>query len=69
MSRTVIDVEDDMLAKAQKLTGIKKKVDIVNLAIKKLSRTKEIEKILDLKGKIKWEGNLEEMRKGRIAHH
>jgi len=69
MSRTVIDVEDDMLAKAQKLTGIKKKVDIVNLAIKKLVEQKEIEKILDLKGKIKWEGNLEEMRKGRIAHH
>ncbi|MFA5846106.1 MAG: type II toxin-antitoxin system VapB family antitoxin [Thermodesulfovibrionales bacterium] len=69
MSRTVIDVEDDMLAKAQKLTGIKKKVDIVNFAIKKLVEQKEIEKILDLKGKIKWEGNLEEMRKGRIAHH
>jgi len=65
MSRTVINIEDDVLKKAQKLTGIKKKVDVVNLALKKLVEQKEIEKILALKGKIKWEGNLEELRAGR----
>ena len=36
MSRTVIDIEDKFLKKAQKLTGINKKVEIVNYAIKKL---------------------------------
>ena len=65
MSRTVINIEDDVLKKAQKLTGIKKKVDVVNLALIKLVEQKEIEKILALKGKIKWEGNLQEMRAGR----
>ena len=65
MSRTVINIEDDVLKKAQKLTGIQKKVDVVNLALKKLVEQKEMEKILALKGKIKWEGNLEEMRAGR----
>lgn len=65
MSRTVIDIEDKLLKKAQKLTGINKKVEIVNYAIRRLVEQKEIEKILDLKGKIKWEGNFEEMRKGR----
>lgn len=64
MSRTVIDIEDTLLKKAQKLTGINKKVEIVNYAIRKLVEQKEIEKILELKGKVKWEGNLEEMRKG-----
>lgn len=68
MSRTVIDIEDTMLKKAQELTGINKKVDIVNLALRKFVEQKEIEKILNLKGKIKWEGNLEEMRKGRVGH-
>lgn len=68
MSRTVVDIEDKMLKKAQELTGISKKVDIVNLALRKLVEQKEIEKILALKGKIKWEGNLEEMRKGRVGH-
>lgn len=62
MSRTVVDIQDDILRKASKLTGIKKKVELVNFALKKLVEQKELEKILDLKGKIKWEGNLEEMR-------
>jgi len=65
MSRTVVNIEDDILEKAQKLTGIKKKVDIVNYALKRLVKQKEIEKILELKGKIEWTGNLEEMRKER----
>ncbi len=68
MSRTIVDIEDKILKKAQELTGISKKVDIVNLALRKLVEQKEIEKILALKGKIKWEGNLEEMRKGRVGH-
>jgi Arc/MetJ family transcription regulator len=65
MARTVIDIEDDVLEKAQKMTGINKKVDIVNYALKKLVEQKEIEEILKLKGKIEWTGDLEEMRKGR----
>jgi Arc/MetJ family transcription regulator len=58
MSRTVINIEDELLKRAQELTGLNKKVDIVNYAIRKLVEQKEIEKILDLKGKIQWEGNL-----------
>jgi len=65
MARTVIDIEDDVLEKAQKMTGINKKVDIVNYALKKLVEQKEIEEILKLKGKIEWTGDLEEMRKER----
>ncbi len=65
MSRTVIDINDELMDRARKLTGLKKKVDIVNLALDKLVRQKDIEKIMDLKGKIHWEGDLREMRKDR----
>jgi len=65
MARTVVDIEDKVLKKAQKLTGINKKVDIVNYALKKLVEQKEVEKILELKGKIQWKGDLEEIRRGR----
>jgi len=65
MSKTVIDIKDDLLKKVRSITGISKKVDIVNYALEKLVEQKEIEKILNLKGKIKWEGDLEEMRRGR----
>ncbi|MFZ3064883.1 MAG: type II toxin-antitoxin system VapB family antitoxin [Nitrospirota bacterium] len=65
MSRTVIDIENNVLKKAQRLTGIQKKVDIVNYALRKLVEQKEIEKILEIKGKVKWEGNLGKMRADR----
>jgi Arc/MetJ family transcription regulator len=65
MSRTVIDIQDDLLRKAQKMTGMSKKVEIVNYALKRLLEQEEIEKVLELRGKVKWEGNLREMRKDR----
>lgn len=65
MARTVIDIDEEMLAKAQRLTGLRKKVDVVNYALKKVVEQKEIEKILDLRGKVKWEGDPEEIRKDR----
>jgi Arc/MetJ family transcription regulator len=65
MSRTVIDIENDLLKKAQRLTGMTKKVDVVNYALKRLVEQKAIERVLDLKGKVRWEGDLEEMRRGR----
>jgi len=33
MSRTVIDLDDDLIRRARKLMGLKKKVDIVNKAL------------------------------------
>jgi Arc/MetJ family transcription regulator len=65
MSRTIIDIQDDLLRKAQKMTGISKKVEIVNYALKRLLDQKEIERVLELRGKVKWEGNVEEMRRDR----
>ncbi len=65
MSRTVIDIQDDLLKKAQKLTGISKKVEIVNYALKRLLEQKEFEKVLELRGRVKWEGDLAEMRRDR----
>lgn len=65
MARTVIDIDEEIFARAKKLTGLSKKVDLVNYALTKLVEQKEIEKILDLKGKVRWEGNLEETRRDR----
>ena len=65
MSRTVIDIQDDLLRKAQKMTGISKKVEIVNYALRRLLEQKEFERVLELRGKVKWEGSLDEMRRDR----
>ena len=67
MARTVINLNDRLLKKAQRLTGLKKKVDVVNLALEQLVRQQEIEKLLELPGRVEWEGDLKEMRKNRLA--
>ncbi len=67
MARTVVNLNDRLLKKAQRLTGLKKKVDVVNHALERLVRQKEIEGLLELPGSVEWEGNLKEMRKNRLG--
>jgi Arc/MetJ family transcription regulator len=65
MARTVIDIDEEIFEQAKRLTGLRKKVDVVNYALKKLVEQKEIERILELRGKVGWEGDLEAMREDR----
>ena len=66
MARTVINIREDLLKKAKKMTGMKKKVDIVNYALNQLVKQKELEGIIAFAGKVEWDGNLEEMRRNRF---
>lgn len=66
MSRTMVNVWDDAVRKAQRLTGMKKKVEVVNLALEELVRQREIYKgIMELEGRVRWEGDLKVLRKDR----
>lgn len=66
MSRTNIDLNDRILKEAGKLTHLKTKKEIVNYAMEELVKRLRRKKILELEGKVKWEGNLDEMRRSRI---
>ena len=65
MARTIVNLDDKLLKKAMKLSGIKVKVTLVNMGLRSLVRHLEQLKFLKLKGKIHWEGDLDEMR-GRV---
>jgi Arc/MetJ family transcription regulator len=63
--RTNIDIDDDVLREAQRLVGTRTKRDTVNLALRELvARHRQIG-ILDLRGKVHWDGDLAESRRGR----
>ena len=62
--RTNIDIEDSLLQEAKKWTGAKTKKETVEIALKELIRIKKMKNLAGLRGKIKWEGNLDEMRSG-----
>jgi len=63
--RTNIVIDDELMAKAMYLTGIKTKREIVEEALRILISTTEQKAILGLRGKIQWDGDLREMRQGR----
>lgn len=63
--RTNIVIDDQLIADALQATGLKTKREVVEMGLKTLIKLKQQEKIKAFKGKLKWEGNLEEMRLDR----
>lgn len=61
--RTNIDIDDKLINSAMAITRIKTKKGVVEYALKELIALNKRKSILNLKGKLKWEGNLDEMRK------
>jgi len=60
--RTNIVIDDKLMSDALTLTGLKTKKDAVELGLKILINLKKQEKIKEFRGKLKWEGYLDEMR-------
>ena len=63
--RTNIVLDDDLIERAQKLTGIKTKREVVQEALRTLILLREQAEVRSLRGKLKWDGNLSEMRQSR----
>ena len=66
MSRTNIDLADDLVEEGLFLTHLKTKKELVNYALKELVKRERLKGILDLEGKVEWTGDLEDMRKNRV---
>lgn len=66
MSRTNIELDDKILKEAIRLTHLKTKKEAVNYALEELVKRLRRKKILELEGRVKWEGNLNEMRASRV---
>ena len=60
--RTNIDIDDTLMSDALTLTGVRTKKEAVELGLKTLIRLKKQDRIRQFKGKLRWEGNLDEMR-------
>ncbi len=60
--KTNIIIDDQLIADALKVTGLKTEKEVIEMGLKKLIDLKKQEQIKQFKGKLKWEGDLEEMR-------
>jgi Arc/MetJ family transcription regulator len=61
--RTNIEIDDKLMQDALRATGAKTKREVVERGLEMLVRLRAQEKLRDLKGKIAWEVNLDEMRR------
>jgi Arc/MetJ family transcription regulator len=62
MTSTNIVVDDELMEQAMQATGLATKQAVVETALRLLVQIKGQSDIRQLRGKVKWEGNLDEMR-------
>ena len=63
--RTNIEINDNLMAEALKAGGFKTKRAAVEEALRLLVRTQAQGRVRRLRGKLRWEGSLDEIRRDR----
>lgn len=63
--RTNIEIDDEVLREAQRLMGTRTKRETVDMALRELVARHRRIGVLNLRGRVRWEGDLEESRRGR----
>ncbi len=63
--RTNIDIDEKLIQDTLKVTGLKTKREAVELALQTLLRLERQNDFRKLRGKIDWQGDLDEMRLDR----
>ena len=67
--RTNIVLDDEIIREVKGLTSLKTKKDVVDLALRELVKNLKRKKLLSIRRKGLWEGNLREMRRKRFDTH
>jgi Arc/MetJ family transcription regulator len=60
--RTNIVIDDQLMADAMRVTGLKTKKEAVELGLRTLLRLRQQEEIRRFRGKLNWQGDLDAMR-------
>ena len=64
--RTNVVIDDRLMARAIRATGLATKREVVEAGLKMLIHVKAQSGMRRLRGKVDWEGDLDEMRGGRV---
>ncbi len=65
MSRTNVVLDDALVEECQKLTGISTRRALIDYALREIRRHRCQRRLLELKGSVKWEGDLGSWREPR----
>lgn len=61
--RTNIEIDDGLMKKAMKAAGTSTKKETVEEGLRLLIRRKQMRNLLDLEGRVRWDGDLDAMRR------
>ena len=65
--RTNIVLDDKLIERAQELSGIKTKREMVHEALRTYIQLREQAEVRHFRGKLKWEGSFDEQRRSRLS--
>jgi Arc/MetJ family transcription regulator len=65
-TRTNVVLNDDLIAEIMKLSEERTKREVIENALHERLRILKRKKLAALHGKVKWEGDLDKMRRGRF---
>ena len=65
MTRTNVVLDETLVDKCRKLTGILTQRSLIDYALRELLRHAQQRRILELKGRVSWDGDLPAWRRGR----
>ncbi|WP_373492773.1 type II toxin-antitoxin system VapB family antitoxin [Aquiflexum sp.] len=60
--RTNIEIDEKLMGEILEKSAIKTKKEVVDTALREYLRMLKLKELAELRGKLKWEGNLEDMR-------
>ncbi|MCP3960997.1 MAG: type II toxin-antitoxin system VapB family antitoxin [bacterium] len=63
--RTTLNLDDRALEEAMAYAEGFTKTEMVNEALRKFARGKRRKRLLELRGKVEWEGDIDQLRKRR----
>ncbi len=66
MARTNINLDDRLVRQGLRTFKCKSKRELVHLALTELLKEAKRKEILKLRGQVKWEADLEELRRSRL---
>ena len=65
--RTNIVLDEKLVKSCLKATGLKNQRELIDHALRELLRHESQMKLLELKGKVHWEGNINSLRQSRAT--
>jgi Arc/MetJ family transcription regulator len=60
--RTTLNLDDEAMEAAMKAAPGRTKTDVINDALREYARRRRLRGLLKFRGKVRWEGNLDQLR-------